>query len=158
MKPNYKRLFFTVLIIYTIFLIDSAFAVTNLPENEKILTSQNTISEIVGFSNNILLSTNDDNYAHHVEPTLAIGDDSVLFAGWKNSETHNGGGARVSVSKSIDGGATWSEPFDMPMFNGKNTRQSDPWLVWHEGMIYYAYLEFELAYFDDFDNSNIFRK
>ncbi len=106
------------------------------------LQAQDTNIMITGFSENILLSTRDSPYAHHVEPTIAISDNGTLFAGWKNSETHYGGGARVSVVKSGDGGATWTAPYNMDMFGGEQTRQSDPWLVWHNESIYYAYLEY----------------
>ncbi len=102
--------------------------------------------EVHAFSENILISTNDgSSYEHHVEPTLAISDDGRIFAGYKNSETHNGGGNRVSFSRSDDGGATWTRPYNMPHFQEANTRQSDPWLVWFNGTIYYAYLEFTAA-------------
>jgi hypothetical protein len=114
-------------------------------------------AEVISFSQNKLLSTDDSLYAHQVEPTLAIGDDGAIFAGWKNSETHNGGGARVSFSRSTDGGTSWTSPHHMPMYNpgipNRNhlpgdavvTRQSDPWLVWFNGSIYYAYLEFSFS-------------
>ncbi len=97
------------------------------------------------FSDEILLSTFDFDYNHHVEPTLAISDNGTIFAGWKNSETHNGGGAQVSFTKSVDGGETWDFPRDMSNFESRNTRKSDPWLVWHDDTIYYAYLEFEVG-------------
>ncbi len=100
---------------------------------------------IIGFSENILLSTRDVPYAHHVEPTIAISNNGTLFAGWKNSETHNGGGARVSVVKSVDGGTTWTDPYNMDFYGEDPTRQSDPWLVWYEGTLYYAYLEYSLT-------------
>ncbi|TFG23900.1 MAG: hypothetical protein EU533_02685 [Promethearchaeota archaeon] len=80
---------------------------------------------------------------------MAISDDGILFAGWKNSETHYGGGARVSFTCSLDNGRTWSSPYDMPMFGGLFTRQSDPWLYWKNGTLYYSYLEFEAAYLND---------
>jgi hypothetical protein len=104
--------------------------------------AQDVTQSIVSFSENILLSTQDLPYAHHVEPTIAISDNGTILAGWKNSETHNGGGARVSVVKSVDGGTTWTDPYNMDMFDGYTTRQSDPWLLWHEETAYYAYLEF----------------
>ncbi|MFW9886977.1 MAG: sialidase family protein [Candidatus Thorarchaeota archaeon] len=98
---------------------------------------------IVGFTQNLLLSTDDSSYNHHVEGTMVISDNGTLFAGWKDSETHNGGGARVSFVKSVDGGETWSYPYHMPMFwQDFTSRQSDPWMAWHDGVLYYAYLEF----------------
>ncbi|MFW9919072.1 MAG: sialidase family protein [Candidatus Thorarchaeota archaeon] len=100
---------------------------------------------ITEFSENVLLSTRDLPYAHHVEPTIAVSDNGTLFAGWKNSETHNGGGARVSVAKSVDGGTTWTDPYNIDYFGEEPTRQSDPWLVWYEDTLFYAYLEYSLT-------------
>ncbi|MHA2143362.1 MAG: sialidase family protein [Candidatus Thorarchaeota archaeon] len=103
-----------------------------------------TLPEIVEFSENVLLSTDDSTYPHHVEVSMAISDDGTIFAGWKNADTHSGPGIRVSVSKSADGGVTWTEPFDMPMFTSGVTGQSDPWMAWHGDSIYYAYLEYSI--------------
>jgi len=100
--------------------------------------------DILGFSENILLSIHDSPYTHHVEPTLAISEDDVIFVGWKNAFSHNGPGVRVSFSKSTNNGKSWSKPFDMPMYKGINTGQSDPWLVWHDEILYYAYLEYSI--------------
>ncbi|MHA2424279.1 MAG: sialidase family protein [Candidatus Thorarchaeota archaeon] len=110
--------------------------------SSQYIGAQDVVPDVESFSENILLSTRDTPYAHHVEPTIAISDNGTLFAGWKNSETPNGGGARVSFVKSADGGTTWTDPYNMDMYNGLPTRQSDPWLVWHDESIYYAYLEF----------------
>jgi hypothetical protein len=60
------------------------------------------LPEVVGFSENILLSTDDSTYPHHVEVSMAISDNGTIYAGWKNAYTHNGAGVRVSVSKSVD--------------------------------------------------------
>ncbi|MFX0054848.1 MAG: sialidase family protein [Candidatus Hermodarchaeota archaeon] len=103
-----------------------------------------TPSEIVALSENVLLSTDDSTYPHHVEVSMAISDNGTIFAGWKNADTHNGPGIRVSVAKSADGGATWTEPYDMPMFTNGVTGQSDPWMAWHNDCIYYAYLEYSI--------------
>jgi hypothetical protein len=108
-------------------------------------TSDESMPEVSGFSSNILLSTDDSVYPHHVEVTMAKSDNGTLFAGWKESNTDNGPGIRVSVTKSVDGGATWSNPYSMPMFTSGTTGQSDPWLVWHDGTIYYAYLEYSIS-------------
>jgi len=110
--------------------------------------SQDSNNSIVRFSKNTLLSTDDSNYDHHVEVSMAISDNGIIFVGWKNSETHYGGGARVSIVKSTDGGKTWTQPHDMEMFEGF-TRQSDPWLYWFNGTLYYAYLEFDPRYIND---------
>ncbi|MFX1494653.1 MAG: sialidase family protein [Promethearchaeota archaeon] len=107
--------------------------------------------QILAFTDNRLLSIDDSNYAHHVEVSMAISDfpDETIFVGWKNSETHSGAGARVSIVKSTDRGETWTNPYDMPMYGGRFTCQSDPWLYWYNGTIYYAYLEFESDYLSD---------
>lgn len=107
--------------------------------------STEPLPEVSSFSSNILLSTDDSAYSHHVEVSMAISDNGTLFAGWKESNTHNGPGIRVSVSKSIDGGATWTAPYSMPMFTSGTTGQSDPWLVWHDGTIYNTYLEYSIS-------------
>ncbi|MHA2002592.1 MAG: sialidase family protein, partial [Candidatus Thorarchaeota archaeon] len=91
------------------------------------------------------LSTDDSNYPHHVEVSMAISDNGTIFAGWKNAETHNGWGIRVSFSKSSDGGMTWTEPYDMPFLSDGAIGASDPWLAWHDGSIYYAYLEYDIT-------------
>ncbi|MFW9903736.1 MAG: sialidase family protein [Candidatus Thorarchaeota archaeon] len=98
---------------------------------------------ITSFSKNILLSTSDTPYTHHVEPTITIDDNNVIYVGWKNAFSHNGPGVRVSFSKSTNNGKTWSTPFDLPMFEG-NTGQSDPWLVWQNQILFYAYLEYSI--------------
>lgn len=105
--------------------------------------------QVIGFSENILLSTIDEPYTHHVEPTLAVTANGTIFAGWKDAFSHNGGGVRVSFSKSVDNGSSWTLPFYMPNFEGRDTRQSDPWMAWDESSetLYYAYLEFDSNYF-----------
>lgn len=121
----------------------------NLNEDYDIKISQDTYPEILAFSNDRRLSLDDSIYPHHVEVSMAISNDGIIFVGWKNSETHNGAGDRVSIVRSLDGGQTWTSPYDMPMFEGRTTRQSDPWLYWYNDTIYYAYLEFENQYFND---------
>ncbi|MHA1935701.1 MAG: sialidase family protein [Candidatus Thorarchaeota archaeon] len=107
--------------------------------------TQTSPQEIQSFSQNILLSADDSNYPHHVEVSMAISDNGTIFAGWKNAETHNGWGVRVSFAKSSDGGITWTEPYDMPFLSDGEIGQSDPWLAWHDGSIYYAYLEYDIT-------------
>ncbi|MFX0173364.1 MAG: sialidase family protein [Candidatus Hodarchaeota archaeon] len=97
---------------------------------------------INSFSENILLSTDDSIYPHHVEPTMAISENGTIFTGWKDAMTHYGPGYRVSFSRSTDNGEMWSEPFNMPHFGGMDTRQSDPWLFWKSGTVYYAYMDY----------------
>ncbi|MBA7651985.1 hypothetical protein ES703_59814 [subsurface metagenome] len=130
----------SIMLILAILLPFSTFILANSQETDEV---------ILGFSSNKLLSTDDNNYAHHVEVSMAISDNGTIFVGWKNSETHNGGGARVSIVRSLDRGKSWTQPYDMPMFGDSFTRQSDPWLYWYNGTVYYAYLEFEPDYFND---------
>jgi hypothetical protein len=127
-----------------------------VPVTTGYATSSQEQIGIVAFSSNLLLSTDDSQYDHHVEVSIAISDNGTVFAGWKNSDLHNGPGLRVSIVKSVDEGTTWTEPFDMPMFGGEFTHQSDPWLYWHDGSIYYAYLEFEPDYFLNTSNPDFF--
>jgi hypothetical protein len=108
-------------------------------------TSAESQAEVSGFSSDVLLSTNDSIYPHHVEVSMAISDNGTIFAGWKDASTHNGPGIRVSVSKSADNGITWTSPYSMPMFTNGTTGQSDPWLAWHDGSVYYAYLEYNIS-------------
>jgi hypothetical protein len=108
-------------------------------------TSAEDLHEVSSFSSNVLLSTNDSIYLHHVEVSMAISENGTLFVGWKEADTHNGPGIRVSITKSADGGNTWTNPYSMPMFTSDTTGQSDPWLVWHDGAIYYAYLEYSIT-------------
>ncbi len=115
-------------------------------QGHSLEASETTAPEIRGFSPNILLSTDDTNYPHHVEVSMAISDNGSIFAGWKNAEGHNTVGVRVSFVKSVDGGDTWTEPFDMPHFGAEHTGQSDPWLAWHNGGLYYAYIEYDFPY------------
>jgi len=80
-------------------------------ENLALLnTSVETLPEVRGFSSNVLISTDDSSYSNHVEVSMAISDNGTLFAGWKESNTHNGPGIRVSITKSADGGTTWTSP------------------------------------------------
>ncbi len=121
------------------------YEMTSIEKGVTYALSQETENDVVEFSENLLLSTRDTPYAHHVEPTIAISDNGTLFAGWKNAETHDGGGARVSIVKSVDGGTTWTDPYNMDFFGEETTRQSDPWLVWYDDTLYYAYLEYSLT-------------
>ncbi len=149
-KFKNKYSFLLVLILNFIILPIGFVASTDLTDylniNSSGLTTE-SFFQIKGFSKNMLLSTDDGNWDHHVEPMIAVGDNGTLFVGWKNANTHNGGGERVSIAKSIDRGVSWTTPFDMPMYNGLNTKQSDPWLFWHNQSIYYAYIEWEPEYF-----------
>ncbi|MHA1932614.1 MAG: sialidase family protein [Promethearchaeota archaeon] len=111
--------------------------------------------DIIGFSENILISTDDSLYSHHVEPTMAISDNGTIFAGWKDAMTHYGAGYRVSFSRSTDNGKNWSEPYNMQQFEGMNTRQSDPWLFWRSGTVYYAYMDFIGSLGEDFSQITV---
>lgn len=144
-----RRNLSSVFVIGLLFLISAPIMVNlNLQVKLDLTKSKSdhisTTSPVDAFSEDKLLSTNDLTYNHHVEPSLAISDNGTVFAGWKNSETYNGGGAQVSFAKSGNGGDTWSYPTNMANFDYRRTRKSDPWLIWHDGSIYYAYLEFSV--------------
>jgi hypothetical protein len=131
-----------VLVVWSLVLFPVLpFSVANITN---LSASAEPLPKVSGFSSNVLLSTDDSIYSNHVEVSMAISDNDTLFAGWKESDTHNGPGIRVSVTKSVDGGTTWASPYSMPMFTSGITGQSDPWLVWHDASIYYAYLEYSL--------------
>ena len=147
-RKSYFFLIFITLFL-TALLPFSTFVSVNSLTASSLSISQDTDEAILGFSSNKLLSTDDNNYAHHVEVSMAISDNGTFFVGWKNSESHNGGGVRVSIVRSLDRGKSWVQPYDMPMFGGSFTRQSDPWLYWYDGTVYYAYLEFDPEYFTD---------
>ncbi len=115
-------LFMTSIMLFLAFLLPfSTFISANPYAAENISLSQETDEVILSFSSNKLLSTDDNNYAHHVEVSMVISDNGTIFVGWKNSETHNGGGARVSIVRSLDRGKSWTQPYDMPMFGGSFT-------------------------------------
>ena len=77
------------------------------------------------FPKNILLSTDDSQWEHHVEPTMALGDDDRIYVGWKNAIEHDGGGKSVAYTYSM-GGETWQDPIDMDPFWSTGSIQSDP--------------------------------
>lgn len=101
------------------------------------VTSQDTFA----FTNQRL--SHDINYAHHVEPTMVIAPDDTIFIGYKNSETHDGGGIRVSYTYSQDNGENWAAIQEMPMYWDPWSGQSDPWMVYFEDTLYYSYLEYD---------------
>lgn len=117
-------------------------------------TAMSEAFNCIAFSENLLLSEKDPNYfpySYHVEPTLVITANGTIFAGWKDAESHNGIGKRVSFTRSVNNGTSWSEPFLMPFPLGLEWKagQSDPWLTWDEEheTLYYAYLEYKEDYF-----------
>ncbi|NHJ33053.1 MAG: exo-alpha-sialidase, partial [Asgard group archaeon] len=139
-----KRKSFTVLLCF-IFTLQLIFILlfSNINTTTSVGLNQKNKKPFIGnFSKNILLSTNDSLYPHHVEPTIAIGPNDQIFAGWKNADGHNTGGLRVSFTKSVDYGETWTTPEDMAYYSEFLTGQSDPWLVYADGYLYYAYLEY----------------
>lgn len=89
---------------------------------------------------NIKLSTNKLNFSHHVEPTLAI-DDNLIYVGFKNAATHDGGGLAVSYTYSTNG-SSWSSPYNMKQFWSTGAGQSDPWMQIFNNTLYYVYLEY----------------
>lgn len=105
-------------------------------------------------SDSIILSTVEDTFLHQVEPTMALGLLGEIFVGFKNSETHDGGGAAVSYTHSRDNGATWSIPEFMPSLVN-SSRQSDPWMNFFNGTLYYTYLDFHFNFDGTLNESSI---
>ncbi|MHA2365802.1 MAG: sialidase family protein [Candidatus Hodarchaeales archaeon] len=139
---NFFLVIFLLISIFSLAISDNGVNAINAINKEKFNQRISINNEIIGFSENIILSITDQYYSQHVEPTLAISTNDTLFVGWKNAETHNSGGVRVSFSKSVDNGQTWLYPFNMPHFENLPSRQSDPWMVWFNDTLFYAYLEF----------------
>lgn len=137
------KLFFIISFAIILLLPFSVNSKLKVNFEDELKSSQVTYPEIRSFSSDVCLSIDDSVYPHHVGVSMAISDDDIIFVGWKNSESHNGGGARVSFTKSLDGGETWTYPYDMPMFEEHSTRQTHPWLYWYNDTIYYAYVEHE---------------
>ncbi|MFX1476132.1 MAG: sialidase family protein, partial [Promethearchaeota archaeon] len=95
----------------------------------------------VRFTGNINLIDHDTPYATQVEPTIAVLSDGTICAGWKEAQTHSGGGYRVGFSYSTDNGHTWSENILMQTLN-PGDRQSDPWLVAdQDDNLYFVHLD-----------------
>ncbi|NHK31651.1 MAG: exo-alpha-sialidase [Asgard group archaeon] len=137
-----------VLIIFSHIILCLIFSLNIISINASTSIGSFTINSnplIVSFTEDILLSTDDSIYPHHVEPTIAIGDDGTIYTGWKNAFGHNTAGVRVAFSKSKNNGRTWTAPYYMPYFAGFQTGQSDPWMVFSDGNLYYAYLEYSLT-------------
>ncbi|MFW9772409.1 MAG: hypothetical protein ACFFB4_04765 [Promethearchaeota archaeon] len=145
---RFKLLKLIAIIIFAIIFLLPFFTISKFKFNfeYEIKLSQVIYPEILSFSNDRCLSIDDSIFPHHVGVSMAISDKGIIFVGWKNSESHNGGGARVSFVRSLDGGETWTYPYDMPMFEGHSTRQTHPWLYWFNDTTYYAYTEHEEGY------------
>ncbi len=91
---------------------------------------------------NVLVSTDEMNYLHQVEPTMTLGDQGEVFIGFKNAYTFDGGGERVSYVFSDDDGETFFPPVEMPYFNTSDLSiQSDPWMHYFNNTLYFLYLE-----------------
>ncbi|HLE45442.1 MAG TPA: sialidase family protein [Thermoplasmata archaeon] len=79
---------------------------------------------------------------YQVEPTMAINSTGTIFVGWKEAFTHNGGGQRVSFSRSTDGGDTWAPNILMPL--ATLSHQSDPWLtVTRDDRVFFSRIEYD---------------
>ncbi|MHA2247079.1 MAG: sialidase family protein [Candidatus Hodarchaeales archaeon] len=134
-----KRTYFLILFLlqpYTYVTIESL-ASSNRNSN---YSQYQSVDKPSIFAKNILLSTDDSNWVHHVEPAMALGDNDELFVGWKNAIEHDGGGKSVAFTYSIDG-ENWEDPKDMDPFWSTGSIQSDPWMVFFNHTLYYSYLE-----------------
>src|SRR3990172_7994456 len=96
------------------------------------------------FAPNVRITYGTTPYAQQVEPMLAVDSLGRLFLGWKEALTDSGGGQRVSFSRSLDGGVTWSAAAFMAKENpSPQMLQSDPWLAVDEyDHLYYTWIEY----------------
>lgn len=134
MDKTRQKLLLILLLLPTVMIFDSSFV--------KESNAEPNTSFIRNFSSNVLLSTSDQNYSQHVEPTLAIGPNNQLYVGWKNAQYPYSGGLGVSFTKSLDNGTTWSIPLSMPSNATANRWKSDPWLQVYNNTIYYSYIDY----------------
>src|SRR3972149_1490021 len=82
------------------------------------------------FAPNVRITYGTTPYAQQGEPMLAVDSLGRLFLGWKEALTDSGGGQRVSFSRSLDGGVTWSAAAFMAKESPSPPMlQSDPWLA-----------------------------
>lgn len=99
-------------------------------------------SPVAPFSTNVQITDGATGFPQHVEPTLVVDPDGVLYAGWKEALTPEGRGQRVAFSRSEDGGRTWSAN-ELKATAEPGWLQSDPWLTLDEdGGLHYASLEY----------------
>ncbi len=96
------------------------------------------------YTQNILISTDDSVWPHHVEPTMALGENDEIFVGWKEATEHDGGGKGVTFTRSVNG-QIWTNPYVMTPAWTTGSIQSDPWMHYFNGNLYYAYLEYPLG-------------
>ncbi len=100
-----------------------------------------TDADDIRFGLNTRVTDGSSLYLWQVEPTLTILSDGRILCGWKEAESHNGGGYRVGFSYSTDEGYTWSTNILMETI-GAGERQSDPWLVKdHNDNAYFVFLD-----------------
>ncbi|MHA2253695.1 MAG: hypothetical protein ACXAD7_25270, partial [Candidatus Kariarchaeaceae archaeon] len=138
-KLNSLVIFFVLLIMLSRPAQDPAslFAETT---DSNLQLNANGLENPFTFLDNILLSTEDNPWPHHVEPTMAISDNDSIFVGWKNALEHDSGGRSVSFTYSTNG-THWQDPYDMPSAWFSGSIQSDPWMQFFNGTLYYSYLE-----------------
>ncbi len=100
---------------------------------------------VAAFSSNVRVNSGGTPFAWQVEPTMVVGDDGIVHAGWKEAFTDTGGGRRVAFSRSADGGESWSSNVLMPTSN-PGALASDPWLIKDGvGRIHFVRLEYNQA-------------
>ena len=64
--------------LFIVILVSSG--VPTAANGAQYIEAQDVVPVVESFSENILLSTRDTPYAHHVEPTLAISDNGTIVA------------------------------------------------------------------------------
>lgn len=130
----------------TAVLITAFFILATLPRGDGLARRRTafavTPESVLPFSPNIRVSGTTTAFLHQVEPTLVVDESGRLYVGWKEAETADGPGRRVSFARSLDGGFTWSTPSLMALRDASRSA-SDPWLALDEaGRLHYARLEY----------------
>ena len=106
------------------------------------IPKQSIATETTMKFSNILISTDESNYLHQVEPTMALSGDGEIFIAFKNAYTFDGGGEKVSFVMSPDNGESFSNPVEMSNFDPSHPSiQSDAWMQYFNGTLYFLYLE-----------------
>ncbi|MFX0063144.1 MAG: hypothetical protein ACFFC7_13280 [Candidatus Hermodarchaeota archaeon] len=136
MNKSYLVILILIQPFSTILIVNHSLNVLASDQN-RVNLSENPFS----YPLNTLLSVSDSRWPHHVEPTMAIGDNGVIFVGWKNALEHDGGGQSVGFTYSNDS-INWQYPYDMASAWSTGSIQSDPWMVYFNHTLYYSYLEF----------------
>ncbi len=132
-NTSVKKICIAVFCIFQVLLIPTFFISSISGQEESDLL----------FGSNI--QVNDDRYSpysNQVEPTMTILSTGKILVGWKEADSHTGGGRRVGYAYSIDNGTSFSRNILMTRIS-QNNFQSDPWLISDsDDNAYFVWIEF----------------